>query len=356
MKGLLHMHTTWSPLLASQNIAPSLADPAQPSFASIDEASTSLQAAALSPLSHLGALRIEGEEAAGFLHNLTSNDIKKLPVGSAQWNSLNSPKGRMLASFLVWRQSDAYTLILSADLAAEIAKKFSMYVLRAKVKVSNISETVLLSGAFGARASEVLNQAGLNPPASGTGNTADDGIAVISIPQAGTADRYILISSTEKTPDLWHKLLSTSTMRAANVAAWIREDILAGIPLITKAIQEEFIAQMLNYELLGGVSFQKGCYPGQEIVARTQYLGKLKKRMYLAHLDGADIPAPGQDLYAPEFGEQSCGKVVTVCAAAQGGSDMLIVAQMSAQEAGEIHLGSAAGPRLSLGTLPYAID
>lgn len=353
------MHPTWSHLLASQNIAPSLADPLQPGFASAEEAASCLQAAALSPLPHLGALRIEGEEATVFLHNLTSNDIKKLPVGGVHWNSLNSPKGRMLASFLVWRQSDAYTLILSADLAAEIAKKLSMYVLRAKVKVSDISGAVMLSGLFGTLSAEALTQAGLNPPADNAGASMDNATAVISIPQTGAANRskrHLLVSSIEQTADLWHRLLSQSATRAAGAGAWIREDVLAGIPLITKTIQDEFIAQMLNYEILGGVSFQKGCYPGQEIVARTQYLGKLKKRMYLAYLDGAALPAAGQDLYAPEFGEQSCGKVVTVCAAPQGGSDMLIVAQMSAQEAGEIHLGSVTGPRLRLGTLPYAID
>ncbi|WP_018606226.1 YgfZ/GcvT domain-containing protein [Uliginosibacterium gangwonense] len=350
------MHSAWSHLLASQNLAPSLADPTLPGFSSIEEATTRLQAAVLCPLPHLGALHVEGEEAAAFLHNLTSNDVKKMPGGGIHWSSLNSAKGRMLANFLVWRKDNGFTLILAAELVAEIAKKLSMYVLRAKVKVSDASSTVLLSGLFGAQASEVLSQAGLIAPANGTGNATSDGMGVISIPQAGATNRYLLVNATEQVSGLWQKLLNTPATHAVGTAAWIREDVLAGIPWVTKAIQEEFIAQMLNYELLGGVNFQKGCYPGQEIVARTQYLGKLKKRMYLAHLDDAAAPTPGQDLYAPVFGEQSCGKVVTVCPAPQGGSDLLIVVQMSAQEAGEIHLGSAAGLRLTLGALPYSID
>jgi hypothetical protein len=125
---------------------------------------------------------------------------------------------------------------------------------------------------------------------------------------------------------------------------------------VTLPTQEEFVAQMLNYELIGGVSFSKGCYPGQEIVARTQYLGKLKKRMYRVRLGEGTAPVPGQDLYAPDFPDQSAGKLVNVAPAAEGGFEALAVLQTSSAEAGEVHLGSPDGPRLEFLPLPYALS
>ena len=113
---------------------------------------------------------------------------------------------------------------------------------------------------------------------------------------------------------------------------------------------------MINFELIGGVSFQKGCYPGQEIVARTQYLGKLKKRMFLAHVDADTTPTTGTDIFSAEFGEQACGKLVSVAHAPNGGFDLLAVAQIASHDADDVRLGSPQGPKLSFGKLPYAIN
>jgi folate-binding protein YgfZ len=125
---------------------------------------------------------------------------------------------------------------------------------------------------------------------------------------------------------------------------------------VVAATQEAFVPQMVNMEIpaVGGVSFNKGCYPGQEIVARTQYLGKIKRRMYRARLDAA--AAPGTDLFTPEAGEQHCGAIVTVAPSPDGGYECLLVVQSSGAEAGEIHVGSPAGPRATLTAQPYAID
>ena len=300
------------------------------------------------PLTHLGLIDASGEDAAGFLHNLTSNDIKKLPADRAHHNSLNSPKGRMLASLLVWRRDGGFTLALAADLQAAIQKKLGMYVLRSKVKLAEPARALL--GLAGPEATSGLAAVGLN---AGDTDLAVSGeqIRVIRLgPQ-----RFMLDCPQEDIPALWQGLQAAGA-RAAGTAAWRWLDIQAGLPLITTASSDEFVAQMLNFELLGGVNFQKGCYPGQEIVARTQYLGKLKKRMYRAHLAADTPPAAGTDLYAPEFGAQSCGKLVSCVAAPEGGFDLLAVMQISAFEAGEVHLGEASGPRLSLASLPYAID
>lgn len=302
------------------------------------------------PLEHLGLIRVEGEDAAGFLHNLMSNDIKKLPVHGAHHNSFNSPKGRMLASFLVWRDETGFMLQLSADLLAAIHKKLSMYVLRAKVKLSLPGENLFCLGLVGPGLEQALAAVGASLPAADL-SVAPGEIATLRL----SAQRAQLLIPAERAETVATALLAAG-VQAAGTDAWRREDIRAGIPLITAATQDEFVAQMVNFELIGGVNFQKGCYPGQEIVARTQYLGKLKKRMFFAHLDAPEAPQSGSDVFAPEFGAQSCGKVLSVALAAEGGYELLVVTQLAAHEAGEVHVGSPSGPQLRFGALPYTVE
>ncbi|MDP2108302.1 MAG: tRNA-modifying protein YgfZ, partial [Rhodocyclaceae bacterium] len=161
-------------------------------------------------------------------------------------------------------------------------------------------------------------------------------------------------------------VLTLPTGEAANVASelgtagqlgdWHLAEIAAGIPRIVAATQEAFVPQMVNYEMaaIGGVSFQKGCYPGQEIVARTHYLGKVKRRMYRASLDA--FAAPGTDVFTPESGEQHCGALVLTAPVSAGGYECLVVVQSSGAEAGEVHVGSPTGPRLKMLPLPYAVE
>ncbi|MDO6385209.1 MULTISPECIES: folate-binding protein YgfZ [unclassified Uliginosibacterium] len=315
-----------------------------------DETALAANDTVLTPLSHLGLISATGEESASFLHNLGSNDVKKLPPGRAQHNSLNSPKGRMLASFIAWHSTDGYLLALSADLHASILKKLSMYVLRAKVKLADASSERVLLGLAGTGAGAALAAAGLAEPSNAL-DVSQGEARVIHL----DGSRYIIDCPAQNVEKLWQALTGAGA-KPAGTAAWRWLDIQAGLPLITSKTQDEFVAQMLNFELLGGVNFQKGCYPGQEIVARTQYLGKLKKRMYRAHLASADNADIGNDLYAPEFGAQSCGKLVALEPSPVAGVDLLAVMQISAFEAGEVHLGAPDGPLLSLAPLPYSID
>lgn len=342
------MHSAWHALMAEQNPAATIESANRIAFANHEPDAAS---ASLCPLTHLSVLRVEGEEAAAFLHNLTSNDVKKLPVGGAHWNSLNSPKGRMLASFLLWRDEAGYGLILAEDIAADISKKLAMYVLRAKVKITNTTGTHVLLGLSGEHAALHIQNAALPMAAEGAYAAANQHVSIVRIPDS---TRYFLVLPADQLPATWSKL-SHAGAQIMNTNHWIRADVLAGNPLITKLTQDEFVAQMVNFDLLGGVNFKKGCYPGQEIVARTQYLGKLKKRMYRAHDVSAEQPLAGQDLYAPGFGEQSCGKVVTACPAPEGGHDLLVVLQMAAREENAVRLGNSSTP-LVFGELPYAID
>lgn len=305
--------------------------------------------AILVPLTHLALIHSAGEDSAPFLHNLFSNDVKKLAADTAQWNSFNSPKGRMLANFLLWGTPQAHWLAVSSDLREAFQKKLSMYVLRSKVKIGNPPDVVLL-GVAGPRAASLLEALGAQCPGTDMRHAAFDDGTLIRI----DADIFILALPQATARSRFDALLAAGA-QASGTAAWQLAMIRAGVPLITSATQEEFIAQMLNYELIGGVSFHKGCYPGQEIVARTQYLGKLKKRMYrVAAAPGIEVVA-GMDIHAPDFGEQSAGKVVNVAPTADGGVEALAVIQSSSAEAGQLRLGAGEGAALELLPLPYAL-
>ncbi|MDQ7989726.1 MAG: folate-binding protein [Candidatus Dactylopiibacterium sp.] len=342
------MNTDWTRFLGERGAR---VDAAGVSFATAAEETTlAAQDTVIVPLLHLGLIHATGADAAGFLHNLGSNDVKNLSPARAQHNSLSTPKGRMIASFVVWRDEAGYLLALSADLQAAITKKLAMYVLRAKVTLHDATQARVLIGLAGGRAAALLTAAGLTAPAEALDVTPGDA-RVIRL----DGERYILDVAAGAAEALW-QTLATAGARPAGSAAWRWLDIQAGLPLVDAQTQDEFIAQMLNFELLGGVNFKKGCYPGQEIVARTQYLGKLKKRMFRLHAASDTAPASGTDLYAPAFGEQSCGKVVSAQPAPTGGFDLLAVAQIAAFEGGELHLAAPDGARLTLATLPYVVD
>lgn len=286
-------------------------------------------------LADQGLIRASGEEAAAFLHNLLTNDIKHLADGQARHAGLCTPKGRMIASFLIWKENGDYLLQLSADILPAILKKLSMYVLRSKVKLSDATAERTLLGVIGSNLgpTEAMTTA---PLAGGTAIRLDAERCVLALP-AGQP-------------------LPEQLPPAGQIEDWHLAEIRAGIPRIVAATQEAFTPQMVNYELpaVGGVSFQKGCYPGQEIVARTQYLGKVKRRMFRVKLD-SEFP-PGTDVFTPEAGDQHCGAVVLTARSTNGGYESLLVVQTSGAEDDAIHVGTPAGAHARLLPLPYAVE
>lgn len=301
------------------------------------------------PLANLGLIQARGDDALGFLHNLLSNDVNSLAENELRRAGFCTPKGRMLADFLFWRDANGTTLQLSADLLPAILKKLSMYVLRSKVKLSDASESLARFGLAGAQAAELLREQSLPQPGTMQQQAFDSG-NVLGL----GGSRFEIVIAADKATSLWQTLRANA--QPVGIAAWRGLDIEAGIPLITAATTEEFVPQMVNYDLIDGVSFKKGCYPGQEIVARTKYLGKIKRRMYRAHAPVEKLLAPGTPLYAPETGEQACGNVVLSAPSAQGGVEMLLVAQSTCVAAGEVHLGGMSGPVLQILSLPYAVE
>jgi hypothetical protein len=177
-----------------------------------------------------------------------------------------------------------------------------------------------------------------------------DGAACIALDD----QRFLILVPPESAPHLWDALAQNAVQ--AGTDAWDLSLILAGIPTVTAATQEEFVPQMANFELVGGVSFKKGCYPGQEIVARMQYRGGLKKRMARVHLDGDARPLPGQSVYSSAFGDQSAGMVVNVAASPDGGFEALVVAQLESLAQGDLRWNSPQGAPLEIRAKPAASE
>jgi len=304
----------------------------------------------VAPLTHLGLLECSGADAQSFLHAQLSNDVKQLASGRSEYAGYCSAKGRMLANFLLWPQEQAYGLQLARSLLPAMQKRLGMFVLRAKVKLADASDSRPVLGLAGKGAAEALRVLFPVIPQQAHQVVHDpDHGTLIALPGA----RFELIANLESAMRLWDGLTGTLTPVGAPCWEWL--EIRNGIPLITPATQEQFVPQMANMELIGAVDFRKGCYPGQEIIARTQYLGQLKRRMVLAHIEGATPPQPGDALFGSSADTQASGMVVNAQAAPDGGYDLLAVVQTAGIEPGALHFQSIDGPVLSIQPLPYTV-
>ncbi len=298
-------------------------------------------------LSQLGVLAFRGEETVNFLQGQLTNDVQALHADTAQWSGYCSPKGRLLGNFLMWRHGEDYCLQLSGDIAAPVLKRLSMFVLRTRTRGRDArDETVRLVVAGPAAADAVQRAMGVLPDAPLRTATSAAGLVVC----AG-ADKYVLSLMPAHAPAVWEVLRGRATPVGSPVWDWLR--LNAGIPMIVAATQDEFVPQMVNLEVIGGVSFKKGCYTGQEIVARSQYLGRMKRRMFLAHVDAEAVA--GDPVYSADHEGQASGTVVNAAPAPAGGFDVLVVARVDSATAHTLHLKAPDGAPLAIRALPYPL-
>ena len=297
----------------------------------------------ISPLPHLGVIQAQGEDAAHFLHNQLSNDVLLLPVGQARLAAFCSAKGRMQASFVVIKTSpDTVLLVLSLDLLAQTLKRLSMFVLRAKVKMTDASDQWQLRGLLGDRAVAVVGQL------AAWQTVAADGAHAVTL--------YPAVAGEVQVPrSLWVAPQGHALPAGAEVTSdlWQWAEVMSGVTLVSQPVFEAFVPQMLNYESVGGVNFKKGCYPGQEVVARSQFRGTLKRRTALVHSPVA--LSTGQDVFTPTEPEQPCGTVVLCATRPDGqGFDALVSGTLQSMPTGW-RAGDAQGPALDLLALPYVL-
>lgn len=301
----------------------------------------------LADLSHFSLIRFAGEDTQQFLNGQLSCDVNSLEPLRARYGSYSTPKGRMLATVLLWREATGFFMQLPGSVREATQKRLSMYILRSKVKAEDASGAHILIGVAGKDAGAILKPLFHELPAEPLALTSAEGASVLRL----SADRYQIIASPERAPALRDALGKDAT--PVEHAVWDWFDIKAGIPFITPATQEQLVPQMANLDLIGGVSFSKGCYPGQEIVARMHYLGRLKQRMYLANIEGAESPQPGDKVYSADRGEQASGMIVSAAPSPDGGSDVLAAIQIESVKGDAVHWKSLHGPRLKFSELPY---
>ena len=289
-----------------------------------------------------GVILASGEDARVFLQGQLSNDVTQVSSSRSQLAAYCTPKGRVLATILLWERDGAYALQLPSELVHPIAKRLQMYVLRSRVRLADVSEHIALLGLAGPQAAEMVGDEFGIALSSVYATGASGGITAIVLP----GDRVQLAVNVERVVEIWDRL--TLRCEPAGQAFWDWHAIASGVPSITAATQDQFVPQMLNLELVGAVNFEKGCYPGQEIVARSQYRGQVKRR--LGRFSTAVGAAPGEHIYAAG---QQVGVVVNSAPEPAGGFGLLAVVQTQSGGA-PLHLGTG-GAALRPQPVPYPL-
>ena len=292
----------------------------------------------MAKLSQLGVIRAQGEDAAQFLQGQLTQDFTVLDASHARLAGYCTAKGRMLASFIGFKRAPGEILLLcSRDILAATLKRLSLFVLRAKVHLSDASDDFILRGLVGEAASALMGSE----------------LAAWTRTESGQASLVQLYPALGQPRALWVAPVGEHEPTAPEISTelWQWSEVRSGIAMVTLPIVEAFVPQMLNYESVGGVNFKKGCYPGQEVVARSQFRGTLKRRAYLVH--GEAPMAAGQEVFHSSDAEQPCGTVAQAASAPSGGFDALVSMQTTAAESGALRLGT--GEALQLLELPYPL-
>jgi tRNA-modifying protein YgfZ len=292
-------------------------------------------------LPNLGVIAVQGDDAVRFLQGQLTQDFALLEPSQARLAAYCTAKGRIQASFIGLKRPDGEVLLItSRDILAATLKRLSMFVMRAKAKLRDASAEFDLYGLAGKPAVEV----GQGPREPWTRT------------EAGSASVIHLYPSDGQTRGLWIAAVGEAAPPGPQLSHdnWLWGEVRSGIATITAPIVEAFVPQMLNYESVGGVNFKKGCYPGQEVVARSQFRGTLKRRAYLAH--SHELMQAGQDLFHESDPDQPCGLVAQAAPAPAGGWDAIVSIQIAAAQAGgALHIGAAAGPAASIEPAPYPL-
>ncbi len=309
-------------------------------------------------LKQAGVLTAEGDDAIRFIHGQLSNDIEHLDTGSMRVAAYCTPQGRMLALFHIWKSVRKIHMMLPRDILPALQKRLRIYILRARVKLADESDSMAILGIGGKRAESVLSKWFAGLPLALSGKTENETGVLMRVKDAFGSPRYLLAVPADTLQEVENAL--SAELAVCDESRWLLGDIEAGMPQITLQVQDRFIPQMVNLEEIGGLSFRKGCYPGQEVIARSQYRGTVKRRMFHGRVkwpEGASVSglnmAAGTELFDAQG--RVCGMVVQSAHRDEQHIDCLAVVQTDAKEAGDVHAGIPDGPALSWIPLPYSL-
>lgn len=340
------MNPEWKTFLTTQGAGVEAEEPVK--FA----AAAPFPPCSLHELSHLGLISVVGEDRVPFLQGQLTNDIRQLSPTHSQLAAYCTPKGRMLTILRLIDTGEQLLLQLPRELLPSVLRRLGMFVIRSRVGLRDASDDWVRMGLAGDCARERLAASFAELPTEPNEVSRQGDVLLLRHP--GPTPRYEILGPVGELLPLWRCFVAQA--RPSSAAHWAWFDIRAGIPNLLTQNVEAFVPQMTNLQLVDGVSFTKGCYAGQEVVARMQYLGKLKRRMYLAHVDGEKAPQAGDELFSPlSDSGQGTGRVVEAQAAPGGGYDLLVVAEIAGVEADQLFL-SEGGAKLSWLSLPYELS
>jgi len=299
----------------------------------------------MADLSHHGLIEVRGDDAQKFLASLFTGDVRLVSPGRGLFTSWCDAKGRARATFWLFVHEGAFYLLLPKDLVKTVLAGLKQYLLRVKATLADAGDNPMRLGLSGpGMASRLSAVFGASPPGQ-AGEAGRYGDCTLMAIGGDPFPRWLAIGSAAAIADLWQNLVST--VSPAGRDAWSLLDILAGMPLLVSEIAGEFIPQMLNMEALGGLCFTKGCYPGQEVIARLHYRGQLKRRLYLAYAESDSVPAPGTTLHIDGVAE-SVGTVVSAARHPDGRVALLAVVKIEEKDQGEVRLADVQGPALRI--------
>ena len=307
-------------------------------------------------LSHYSTLVIAGDDAMEFMQGQFTNDVEKVDESNSQINAFCNNKGRMTANFRLFKHQGNFFISVKNSLVEKGIEHLQNYILRSQVAVQDVSEQLIHLGVSGDNATELLAPFIVDINQEIDSVSHNDDFIVIRV--AGLADsnkaRYEIFCSVEQAKSLWETF--SEQAEAVNSSSWDYINIQAGLPFIDIHTIEEFVPQMLNMDLINGVSFTKGCFTGQEIIARMHYLGKLKKRCFKVHIATEDKPTAGNKLFAENAkAGLNTGMIIQVEKNTESGYDALAVIQIADTES-NLFLNDADGPAVTVKELPYSFD
>ena len=308
----------------------------------------------LTRLDDVAVLSVEGPDAATFLQGQVTCDAKGLGDGRMTLGAMCNAKGRTIAVFRLVHQGGRYLLVLRADMIEAVRRRLQMYVLRSRVTITDARGKWRALGLLGAIDGAPAETIGLTrTPAVGESASIPHGAAVLAVDET---DKFMILAPPQAASAIEDSLIRGGYAQRVSPTVWEQADIRDGIPTVTPATTEEFVPQMLNLDLVGGISFNKGCYTGQEIVARTHYLGSVKRRMHRFRADCTRLPEAGTRLYL-DNDEAPAGRVVAAVALpCESGYDLLAIVTVEETPRGTIRLWSSAGPQIHGLPLPYFDD